>query len=154
MMKNSFLLLCILFSLSAHAEDKSVTIKKSLLTNFSDCHYIAHLYQPSNIDGTHLGLCINSHTDVRGIFSATACVVTLIVPETQTRNPFYGDKGHWGTEGKCDATKMREKLLEAQTLTTQNPITKIKDLISQGWKLETIKDFGKISQTIEKLIQK
>lgn len=132
--------------------DKIKDTREVLLTHFDDCQYLAHLHQPQDVQGTHLGLCVHEHTETRGIFSATACVMNLIEPETKTRDPFYGKNGHWGYEGSCKAKRFVREIKKAQTQTTVNPITNLYDLIKQGYVYETIKDYGLVGHTIETML--
>lgn len=91
-------------------------------------------------DEVPIGLCMYSHTEVRGIFASTACVVVLVETKSNTRRAFYGSKGHWGIEGPCEKSQVENKLKEPQTMTTVNPISDLKAKRKQGKTMEILRD--------------
>lgn len=149
----NFVFVLLLLPLVAFAKDKERVeqIAQILTEQSEDCVILAHLYQPNNIEGNHLGLCVYLHKELKGIFMASACVVVTIEPETKTRIPAYGKDGHWGLEESCDKKRFHAKLKEKQTLETKNPITDLRDLRTQGWVVEKLKDEYDAFDTIMKL---
>jgi len=99
-------------------------------------------------DDIPLGMCMYSHTEVRGIFASTACVVVLVETKSNTRRPFYGSKGHWGIEGPCEKNLVESKLKEPQTMTTVNPISDLKMKRKQGNTVEILRDDFGIAQLL------
>lgn len=110
-----------------------------------DCYLYLQFYKG---DDTPIGLCMYSHTETRGIFASTACVVVLVETTSNVRHPFYGSKGHWGIEGTCEKSRVEAKLNEPQTMTTVNPISDLKAKRKQGHTIEILKDDFDVSQLL------
>ena len=129
-------MLCLIMSSIVNAKEpvQSTTDKPE------ECVLTASLSDPKHKDDYPIQLCMYTHTEVRGIFAATACVAVLIESQTGTRHPFYGSKGHWGMEGTCDAKKITDKFNEKKTMTTVNPISDLKAKRKAGKTLEILKD--------------
>lgn len=120
---------------------KLKTVEQSL-TSF-DCPFLVQLFHPKDLQATQLGFCMYSHTETRGIFAKTACVGVLIEPDTQTRNAFYGKRGHWGIENKCEAKPIKKKFQDPEIDQTVNPITSIRIKRKEGTRLRLLRDdFG------------
>lgn len=129
-------LLCLVVASFANAKEpvQSTTDKPE------ECVLVASMTNPKQKEDFPIQLCMYTHTEVRGIFAATACVAVLIESQTGTRHPFYGSKGHWGIEGTCDAKKITDKFNEKKTMTTVNPISDLKAKRKAGKVLEILKD--------------
>ncbi|MEZ4818833.1 MAG: hypothetical protein R3A45_02645 [Bdellovibrionota bacterium] len=130
------------------------SVQKALQTNYDDCVFLGYVYHPKDSKAESWGFCAHKHTEVRGIFAASACVITLIEGQSQKRDPYYGKNGHWGLEGDCSAQNIERKFNEKQTLTTDNPITRLQELKQKGWSFTVLKDFGNIGATLEKILLK
>ncbi len=136
--KKIFLLIAMCsVSAFAAADDKSTT----------DCVFLAEMTDANHKDEFSLQYCMYTQTETRGIFAATACVGVLIESQSGTRHAFYGSKGHWGIEGKCEAKKILDKFNDPETLKTMNPITDIKSKRKSGNEIKIIKDDYKIGDT-------
>lgn len=137
---------------------KAVLVKTTAaadkLRAFSDCVFLVQVYHPTDATENQLGLCLYDLTLERGIFAATTCVGVLIEPDTGTRNAFYGKKGHWGVEGKCDAERLKKKFEEPSVLTSVNPLTSLAIKKQEGRNLRVIKDEFGLWPTFESSISK
>src|SRR6185295_15912491 len=94
--------------------------------------------------------CLYSITITQGIFAATTCVGVWVEPDSTVRNPFYGSKGHWGVEGKCDKSKIEKEINAEKTEKTVNPITSIRMKRKEGNSLRLLRDklgIGSLVQT-------
>lgn len=138
-----FFLLVAMCSLPAFAapDDKSTT----------DCVFLAEMTDAKHKDEFPLQYCMYTQTETRGIFAATACVGVLIESQSGTRHAFYGSKGHWGIEGKCDGKKILDKFNDPETLKTMNPITDIRTKRKSGKEIRILKDDYKIGDIFLKV---
>lgn len=104
-----------------------------------DCPLMVKL-TPKDKLGSALGFCLYTHTETRGIFASTACVGVLAEPDTQSKNAFYGSRGHWGVEGKCEKGLLEKKIADKEIDTTVNPITDIRQKRRDGTTLKLLRD--------------
>jgi len=125
------------------ASNKRTSEVADKLMSLEDCTFLAQIYHPKDGKTSQLGFCFYSKTVTQGIFSATSCVGALVEPDSGVRNPFYGSKGHWGMEGKCEKAKIVAKLKDPQIETTVNPITALRIKREEGMALKMLRDeFG------------
>jgi hypothetical protein len=110
------------------------------LMGLENCDLLFQVYHPSNAKLSQLGFCLYSNTVTQGIYKATSCVGVLVEPDSGVRNPFYGGKGHWGIEGNCDKTKVREKLADPKLEETVNPVTSIRMKREEGFRIKMLRD--------------
>jgi hypothetical protein len=136
------------FILSFYSTAQSSEPNISQLDKKEECVLIAQLLDPKQKDEHPIQLCIYTHTEVRGIFAATACVAVLVESQTGTRHPFYGSNGHWGIEGTCDAKKIEGKFRELETMKTVNPVSDVKMKRKAGKNLVILKDDFKVGPTL------
>lgn len=158
------LLLLFALSINAATADLPKNLSKAVLAKtttaadklraFSDCVFLVQVYHPTDASENQLGLCLYDLTLERGIFAATTCVGVLIEPDTGTRNAFYGKKGHWGIEGKCDAERLKKKFEEPSVLTTVNPLTSLAIKKQEGRNLRVLKDDFGLWPTFEASVAK
>lgn len=139
------LLLC--FLISAHSETKQKTTEKNsdvdIMLNAMDCPFMVKLYNPKDPLIQPLGFCLYTHREERGIFAALACVGVLAEPNTQSKNAFYGSRGHWGIEGTCEGEALKKKFMDPEIDKTVNPITDIRQKRKNGMKIKKLRDdFG------------
>ena len=116
--------------------------------SFSDCDLLVQIYDPKDAEASQLGFCLYPLVIERGIFVKTTCVGVLIEPETGTRNAFYGKNGHWGIEGKCEATALKKKFGEPQIDQTVNPVTSLRLKNKEGQRLRCLRDSLGIWETL------
>ncbi len=119
--------------------DKAKKAEINLLA-LSDCEMLLQLYDPKKSDFTQLGLCVYPMKIEQGIFVSYVCVGALVEAETATRHPFYGSKGHWGIEGKCETDRLKKKFLDTSIDTTVNPITDLRQKQKEGKKVRLLRD--------------
>lgn len=112
------------------------------------CLLEAEITDPKGKNEFPIHLCMYKHTEVRGIFGATACVIVLIETQSGTRHPFYGSKGHWGVEGSCDKDRVVKKFEEKETLKTVNPVSDLKSKREQGFHVKIFSDDLKVGDTL------
>lgn len=123
--------------------------KDETLLLIKDCPFLVKL-TPKDKLAQPLGFCIYTHTEERGIFVYSACVGALAEPDTQTKNAFYGSRGHWGVEGHCSKELLEKKLAEKEIDTTVNPITDIRQKRKNGMKIKKLRDEFGIWDAFEK----
>lgn len=147
--KAKFIFFALLFTLSSWSEEK-VSNSKNPLLQIPDCPFLVLIENPKNKSAKNLGFCMYTHTETRGIFAASACVGVLVEPDTQSKNAFYGSRGHWGIEGKCNTQMIKEKFQSKDIFTTVNPITDIKQKRKDGMKIKKLRDEFDIWNLFEK----
>ena len=138
-MKKIFCFIVLLYSSNIFAVEPPAnsTVKEP-------CILTAEFSNPKVKDDFPIQLCMYTHTEIRGIFAATACVAVLIETQSGNRHPFYGSKGHWGIEGTCDGKRIADKFHDPQTLKTVNPISDLKTKRKNGFTVKIINDDFKI----------
>ena len=108
-----------------------------------DCPFMVKLYNPNDPLDHPLGFCLYTHREERGMFAAVACVGAIAEPDTQSKNAFYGSRGHWGIDGTCEGEAMKKKFVDPEIDKTVNPITDIRQKRKAGMKLKKLRDdFG------------
>jgi hypothetical protein len=125
--------------------------EKRLLT--LDCPFLVDVYDPKDGARTQPAFCLYTRTETRGIFVQSACVGVLVETRSLTRNPFYGSKGHWGAEGRCDREQMLRKFKDKEIATTVNPVTSLRIKREEGMKLKLLRDEMKLWDSFEPLTQ-
>ncbi len=116
-----------------------------------ECPFLVQVFHPTNPNVAQLGVCFYSHTETKGIYQHTACVGALVEPQSGIKNPFYGSKGHWGLEKKCDRDRLLKKLSEPEIATTVNPISDLKMKQKEGRRIRVLRDEFGIWETVKKL---
>lgn len=148
MKKLIFSFLMLMASPVALAADKPVPPTSSTSSEMEPCLLQVEITEPKGKNDFPIQLCMYKHTEVRGIFGASACVIVLIETQSGTRHPFYGSKGHWGVEGDCDKDRVIKKFEEKDTLTTVNPISDLKSKRQHGYQVKILKDDLKVGDTL------
>ncbi len=143
-----FALLLLVVSIGCSKPSKKIEPAAESKPISDECVLLATVDDPSTNDDYPLQLCMYTHRETRGIYSAIACVTVLVEGQTGTRHPFYGSKGHWGIEGACDTKKITDKLKEPQTMKTVNPISDLKLKRKAGKSVEIVKDELNVASTL------
>ncbi len=146
-MKNLFLVFLIAV-VSCRTSKKEMVNTPVVKSASEECILLAEIFNPKNSQDYPLQLCMYTHTEVRGIYMATACVAVLIEGQSGVRHPFYGSKGHWGIEGNCEANAILKKIQDPQTMKTVNPISDLKMKRKQGRSVKIITDTFGLGDTL------
>ncbi len=141
-------------------KDLNPEVKKSIQTSgqdllaVEDCPFLLQVYDPRDMNVTQLGLCFYTEEKTVGIYKQIACVGALVEPLSGVKSPFYGKKGHWGTEKECTKDRLISKITEKETDTTLNPITDLRMKVGEGRRIRLLRDQFGIWPAVKKQIFK